>query len=465
MKLAGSFLVGAMLMVLVALALPAARTQQDDSNMSLQQKLVALKTLRDSGFLTQAKYEVKVKALTGDQAPAQSNPSVPPAAPFAWPGTRTVDIQDPAYGLPAMTLEVPAGWSYSGTILHSTGCHLAYPGLRMVVQSPDSLYQIIVLPNTKWSFIANTQFQQTAERNGCSTIGATNAADYLASVLVPRMHPDAKLLGVFAPPADVQANIDRQKQAISDMEAQVAGKFGNRPRRLSMDRAVMYIQYAENGETVIERLATTVHCFLGYLPDLSHPMRPPSIPQFDCNANNTIIFQAPMGKLTGFMAMPEFQKMMYTTQVNQDWQQRLDNDERQKSIRQMQAANASTRATMERGQIQHDAMMRQNDINQANRTLEHQAFMANQQQSTDRALTQGAYDMQARSVEARAYTNFAGDRKDYVNPANGQVVTLSNKYANTYLGAGPNGSTQFFQTDSNVDPNALPGTTTYTKVQ
>src|ERR1035438_10129371 len=76
-----------------------------------QEKIAALKELRDSGVITAQEYDSKVQAL---QASSPAVPA-PPASRSSQPvhfakiasGTRRVGITDPQYQMTAVTLEIP----------------------------------------------------------------------------------------------------------------------------------------------------------------------------------------------------------------------------------------------------------------------------------------------------------------------------------------------------------------------
>ncbi len=87
-----------------------------------------------------------------------------------------VPIIDPAYGIKAFTITVPAGWKFQGTVLPGPECsQISFPVFR--AYASDGLSEIRLMPTFYWTFHPNTpNFHPT----GCLDFGHTlTAAEFL----------------------------------------------------------------------------------------------------------------------------------------------------------------------------------------------------------------------------------------------------------------------------------------------
>jgi len=74
------------------------------------------------------------------------------------PARAKEEVVDPAYGMTAFTIEVPAGWKFAGMILRPGGCHPPpYPaaGLSYTALGPDGTTAVVALPGVSWSWSSN----------------------------------------------------------------------------------------------------------------------------------------------------------------------------------------------------------------------------------------------------------------------------------------------------------------------
>jgi hypothetical protein len=88
----------------------------------------------------------------------------------------TVPIVDPAYGIKAFTITIPAGWKFEGTVLPGPECsQISFPVFR--AYSPDGLSEIRLMPTFNWTFHPNTT---NYHPTGCLEFGHTlTAAEFL----------------------------------------------------------------------------------------------------------------------------------------------------------------------------------------------------------------------------------------------------------------------------------------------
>ena len=88
----------------------------------------------------------------------------------------TADIVDPANGLKAFTITIPAGWKFQGTVFPGPECAWSsYPVFR--TYSSDGLTDIRLLPVFNWTFRPNLRMKAP---NGCLEFGrALTATEFL----------------------------------------------------------------------------------------------------------------------------------------------------------------------------------------------------------------------------------------------------------------------------------------------
>ena len=72
-------------------------------------------------------------------------------APVDAQSLTTVSITDPAYGIKAFTIAIPAGWKFQGTVVRGPECNpISFPAFR--AYSPDGLTEMRLLPVFNWTF-------------------------------------------------------------------------------------------------------------------------------------------------------------------------------------------------------------------------------------------------------------------------------------------------------------------------
>ena len=73
------------------------------------------------------------------------------ASPAGAQSLTTVSITDPAYGIKAFDISIPAGWKFEGTVLPGPECsRVPMPVFR--AYSPDGLTEMRLLPAFNWTF-------------------------------------------------------------------------------------------------------------------------------------------------------------------------------------------------------------------------------------------------------------------------------------------------------------------------
>src|SRR5580693_2066052 len=99
------------------------------------------------------------------------------AAPAGAQSLTTVAITDPAYGIKAFDITIPAGWKFDGTVLPGPECsRVPMPVFR--AYSVDGLTEMRLLPAFNWTF--HPALKGFRPVNGCLPYsGPMTAADFL----------------------------------------------------------------------------------------------------------------------------------------------------------------------------------------------------------------------------------------------------------------------------------------------
>jgi hypothetical protein len=411
--------------------------QAQGSAISTQQKLAALQQLRDSGVLTQQEYDAKVSALqpstpaaTGPVQAGLAQPVPAQARRLVWPGTRTVEATDPHYQMTAITLEVPAVWKFAGEIgVSGAGtCHAGGSSLKMTAVSQGGIFQIMQLPGVSWNLSWDQQGEQKWARQGCPAIGISSAADFMANILLPQLHPNAKIVEVLGPDAALQELMKKQFEKASENQAIWARGTGIPQSQLNFDGARMRVQYDVDGKPAEELLSGFVQCSALRMPN-GGTLR-------TCWASNFLLIRAPLGLLDTLLAMPEFIAMMKNRQPNPDWVSRVayeDDQQRQRGINQIVQSQHLTQQMIAQSNAAFNARMQANQQFYNTLSQGNQQFINNMQARTNQSIA-NAQSQQARmDAQAHQYTLYAGDQREYTNPYNGQTVVSSNRYQQQWM--------------------------------
>ena len=431
---------------LTAALLPSASGGQAARSSSTQEKIEALKELRDSGVLSEQDYEAKVNALrSGSPAPSSTT------APFVWPGVRSVEADDPKFQMAAFTLAVPADWKFAGEMGQSAAgtCHQGNRGLKFTMQSPDGLYRILSLPGVEWVEQV-TGMPRNARRLGCPYIEIVSAADFIANILLPQMQPGARIISVQGPGPTLRETMSKRYEIAMNIEQMMAQKTGNPVGRITLDGAQMRIQYQVDGKPVEEMIYADVRC----------NTKPFAMGGFfrSCGVPDAIqMVRAPQGQLDAFLAMREYDALLKSIQENPEWTERND---RQNQQNMDQAAN-----NINRGNAMSQQLIAQGNAQAAARNAAAaqtyavinrgaQQFNQNLIASGQRAIAQDQEHQARMDQEAHQYALYAGDKQENINPYNGQTVVTSNRYAQQWVSS----DGQFaVGTQNGVNPNDYVG--------
>jgi hypothetical protein len=339
----------------------------------------------------------------------------------------TAPIIDPAYGIKAFTITIPAGWKFQGTVLPGPECsQISFPVFR--AYSPDGLSEIRLMPTFYWTFHPNTpNFHPT----GCLDFGHTlTAAEFLKHyeemVATSGMH----VVGPAAIAPSYQRRVDGVGQNMNHISPDIHG---------SADAAAVRVE-TRNGSFVIEqRLRVYVEC------RVSDRIGPGA--GGGCSAHVDVL-RAPKGKLDALIAEVDAHDLVRTP--NEDaWLQRVLQTNAQRNRERLRELTRQEQASAAMLKKQSDDFMATSQRN-------HEAFMA-QQESSFRSSQNGAIDaMNARTTAASDWVDYSLDQQTVTG--SGGTVKVSSSYAHTWS----NGQNQWYQTnDPNANPNgALYGTWT-----
>jgi len=432
----------------VLAAQTAGGQQATRSGASVQEKIAALRELRDSGLLSEQDYEAKVRALQGAaSAPAPSGH----VSRLAWSGKHTVEAQDPHFQMTAFTLEIPNGWRYAGEIgISGQGnCHKDEPSLRLTMESPDGLYKVMQLPGVMWRAANDQRMDYDMAQKGCPAIEIFSASDFFSHILLPELHPNAQIIEVLGPGPGLEQAMQDAYQKTYQRHEMITQALGQPMPQFNFDGARVRIQFDQNGTPIEAMLSGFVQC-----EDLRMPS---GFDLYSCSMSNMSLIQAPLGQLDALLAMPEFATMMQNRRVNRDWadqQSREQMAKDQNMVRQINGDNQRFQAMMAQNQANYNAQYSANQalydtINRGGQQFNHQ-LQVNGQNFLANARDQRA----RRDDEAHRYTLYAGDQQQNINPFNGQTVVTSNKSPQQWIS---NDGRTTVGTGNGVNPNDYVG--------
>jgi hypothetical protein len=347
------------------------------------------------------------------------------ASPAIAQSLRTVFITDPAYGIKAFDISIPAGWKLDGTVLPGPECsRIPMPVFR--AYSPDGLTEMRLLPAFNWTF--HPSLKGFRPVSGClAYTGPMSAADFLKHYVEMVAGNGLHVAGPMAVGAAYQQRVAGVAQNMSRIAANIHG---------SADAAAVRIETV-NGTFIIEqRLRAYVECRIASSgPDTNGG---------GCSAH-VDVERAPKGKLEALCALVDAHDLVktphedaYLQRVQQAMMQRAREDQG-RLTGQQQASQAILKQ-------QFDDFMATSQRN-------HEAFMAQQESSFRRSMNNANAAMNARSTAASDWVDYALDQQTVLGA--GGLAKVSSSYTHTWSSTVGN-QTQWFQTN---DPNANPNGT------
>jgi hypothetical protein len=283
-----------------------------------QEKIAALKELRDSGVITAQEYDSKVQALqaSAPAAPAASVASQPVHFAKIASGTRRVEITDPQYQMTAVTLEIPADWKFAGTIARPPGCHGHGASLMYTAQSPDAASAVVALPGVAWEWASSETVQKYMAAN-CPAIDIDTAASFLVNIAVPNIRPGAKIAAVLPLLPEGQAALKDQLEKELQQNASM-GNFKQVNPKVTLEGARVRVQYERDGHPVEEMISAVVHCNEQTMPAIPF-LKQPEYQKRSCFSRGATIIRAPQGHLDEVMALPQVKHFTSSLQPNPEF--------------------------------------------------------------------------------------------------------------------------------------------------
>jgi hypothetical protein len=350
---------------------------------------------------------------------------------------RMVEVVDPQYQMKAMSISIPDGWKFAGTVARAPGCHGAGPGVKYIAQSPDGGTAFEVLPGVTWHWTSNISKQQVWASMNCPVVEIQTAADFLLAIAVPMLHPNAKIISVGPLLAAGVATLAQQLDQARQQNAAMAARYGQPPQKLVLEGARVRIEYSRNGHAVEELLSAVIQCTESRFPAL---YKQPAFTDRNCTSRNTVITRAPKGQLDAVMQQPQFGNIQHSIQYNPEWQHRVDADQQAEFQKTQAASDAAFQEMLRSGKLAGDK-----------RLEDGKTFQAEQRASTDAALAHDRATQAGIDAAAHQTALYAADRGDFVNPSTGQKIEASSQYNHQWVSSDGNSLIQ--TNDHGYDPN------------
>jgi hypothetical protein len=347
------------------------------------------------------------------------------AVPVGAQSLTTVPITDPAYGITAFNISIPAGWKFEGTVLPGPECsRIPMPVFR--AYSPDGLTEMRLLPAFNWTF--HPALKGFRPVNGClAYTGAMPAQDFLKHYVEMVANNGIHVVGPMAVGAAYQQRVAGVAQNMSRIAPNIHG---------SADAAALRVETV-NGTFIIEqRLRAYVECRIA--------TSGPDVNGGGCSAH-VDVERAPKGKLDALCTVVDAHDLVRTPHEDA-WLQRV-----QQALAQ-RAREDQARLTHQE-QASQAMLKKQFDDFMATSQRNHEAFMAQQESSFHSSMNNANAAMNARTTAASDWVDYALDQQTVVGQ--GGVAKVSSSYTHTWSSTVGN-QTQWFQTN---DPNANPNGT------
>ncbi len=358
----------------------------------------------------------------GSSARASSRPAISSrsASPARGPGSPSVDhtLTDAAWGVPYGTVRLPAGWAFSGGVVHGdAGCFAMGDSPMWSAVSPDKSYGINILPMLKTSFTSVPALMQQLQQAHCPTLRSSSAAEYLTQYVLPHLHAAGSMHILSAGPEPQLAGMAEQLRQSSAQMERASSQFSR--IHASVGTARILLQYQEGGKTLNEVASALFAC-----NDTQMSLPNGRSEMLDCTALLTVIGHSPDDgapftneSVDAHSKDPAFftitQSDAWTRRLNQKVEQARQQQEQQfqRTLAQGKQNMANQQAQFDAGQARYHAKQRSNDQYNAN-------WKANQQQ-------------QDQSHEA--FRQYLSGTNVYTNTQTGKQYEMSNQYNNTYV--------------------------------
>jgi hypothetical protein len=347
------------------------------------------------------------------------------------------------FNMVAYTMSIPKSWNFEGAVLHGPGCQTGLMSPVLRAYSPDLQYGIQIIPTSDffWADDKGAMPQGPA----CKILQPMSPEDY-GRLIVTQIRPGAVVDSVEISPNDAafKANLAKSTQ----MLAQQAASVGNRnPIKITGEAKWLHIHYDLNGHAEEEILNVAIS--VADQPTSVIVSRPGQVLQtaikhrFDSSpqVNGS---RAPQGQLQKYM--DAFKTIGMSFKANPDYNAKYAAYMQDITNKSIAASWAVTNSILAQGRAE-----------QAQRTANAQAFIANMQKQGDARNAQFNAQMAAKDAHTKDVVDYLLDQQLYVNPTTGQTQTQSNQYNHTYTnGTGPGSAV--VQSNAPANPQGvLPG--------
>jgi hypothetical protein len=357
-------------------------------------------------------------------------------------GLTTVGITDPAYGVKAFTITIPAGWKFQGTVLPGPECsNIPFPVFR--AYSSDGLSEMRLMPTFEWTF--HPAIKNFKSPRGCLNFGKTLTAEeflkhYEEMVAANGMH----VVG----PMEVGALYQKRVAGVANNMNHISPTIQG-----SATAAAVRVE-TTNGTFVIEqRLRAYVECRVSKQTGM--------MAGGGCSAH-VDVEKAPKGKLDALCALVDAHDLVRTphedawlAKVQQTIAGKLREQQAQLTHSEQASAAMLKKQSddfMASSQRNHEAFMQQQESSY--RT--HQAQMAQSASSFHSSMNNANNAMNARSTASSDWVDYALDQQTVTGL--GGTVKVSSSYSQTWSSTVGNQTTWYQTNDPNTNPNGvLPG--------
>jgi hypothetical protein len=352
-------------------------------------------------------------------------------------GTQKVEADDPKYGMQALTMTIPSGWKYAGTVVRAAGCHAAGADIAYTALSQDGVTALVRLPGVTWTWTNSPSMLKIMAGQGCPAIDINTSASFLVNIAVPNLHPGAKIAAMLPLLPAGQATVTQQLAQLQQNNATAPKQFQQQNITLEGSRA--RVQYVRNGKPVEEMISAVISCYETITPQLFASGEPASTRRV-CTSRGTNITRAPQGNLDAVLAQPQVSAVGGSVVFNPQWQARLQQDQQAAFQAGLAANNRQFQTFMANNRAQNAQMLANGRAQDAARAQGTANAMA-----ADRA-TQAGIDAAAHNT-----VNYSLGTQDFTNPNTGQTINASSDYNHQWVSS--DGSTLIQTNNPSLDPN------------
>ena len=402
----------------------------------------ALDDALKNGLLTQQEYDAKLQALKGGGGapqPAASAPAsggemsstpVTTSAISTRGSKKTVTVVDTMFhNMPAMTVTVPADWTFDGAILRPS-CGDSVPFLVFRAYSPDKLTGVQWIPRADWYSAADTRAYQMAGVAPCNLHAPAHAADVIGSIasgLRPGSQVVTQAPQVAEDAAAFQAGIEKMNQRLLAASQSTPGFL----TKFSGDGQRIRVRYDFEGHPVEEWLQVTVTVadqpitVIGTGPN---GIIQPGVARLMHSIINVNTARAPAGKLEASEAA--LREIMKSVKMIPEYDDAMIAFMKGQNEIVLENIRKSGQQVLESGAEFGRAMQQRND-----------QYHAWQNDERNRSAQKFTQDMQRKDSQAANFLDYVKDQTYYVNPSTGGTVTIKNQVGvSGYVGQNPSGN-------------------------